>query len=71
MDLTVPVEGGRLWADDTGGDGPVIVLLHPWWGDASIWAPVLGLLPPRYRVIRYDTRGGGRRLLPDGRLRTA
>jgi hypothetical protein len=21
MELTVPVEGGHLWADDTGGDG--------------------------------------------------
>lgn len=60
----MPVDGGRLWADDTGGDGPVIVLLHPGWGDSSIWLPVLERLPSRYRVIRYDTRGYGRSPAP-------
>src|SRR6266581_3489220 len=59
MELSVPVDGGHLWADDTGGDGPVLVLLHPGWGDSSIWLPVLERLPPHYRVIRYDTRGFG------------
>lgn len=64
MDISVPVEGGHLWADDSGGDGPVIVLLHPGWGDSSIWLPVMDLLPARYRVIRYDTRGFGRSPAP-------
>lgn len=64
MELSVPVEGGHLWADDTGGDGPVIVLLHPGWGDSSIWLPVLDRLPASYRVIRYDTRGYGRSPAP-------
>ena len=41
----MPVDGGHLWADDTGGDGPVLVLLHPGWGDSSIWLPVLESLP--------------------------
>jgi 3-oxoadipate enol-lactonase len=59
VELTVPVEGGHLWADDTGGDGPVIVLLHAWWADSSSWLPVLDRLPARYRVIRYDVRGYG------------
>jgi len=46
MELTAPVAGGHLWADDTGGSGPVLVLLHPGWGDSSIWLPMLdGLLP--------------------------
>jgi 3-oxoadipate enol-lactonase len=60
----VPVDGGRLWADDTSGDGPVLVLLHPGWGDSSIWLPVLDRLPSHYRVIRYDTRGLGRSPAP-------
>src|SRR6266567_9310885 len=60
MELSVPVDGGHLWADDTGGDGPVLVLLHPGWGDSSIWLPVLERLPPHYRVIRHDTRGFGK-----------
>jgi 3-oxoadipate enol-lactonase len=64
MELCVPVDGGHLWADDTGGDGPVLVLLHPGWGDSSIWLPVLDRLPRHYRVIRYDTRGFGRSPAP-------
>ena len=60
MELNVAVEGGHLWADDSGGDGPVIALLHPGWGDSTIWLPTMEKLPPHCRVIRYDTRGYGR-----------
>lgn len=56
MDLTVPVEGGHLHANASGGAGPALALLHPGWGDSSIWLPMLEHLSPRYRVIRYDTR---------------
>jgi 3-oxoadipate enol-lactonase len=64
MDLVVPVEGGELWAHDTGGDGKPLVLMHPGWGDSAIWDPMLGGLAPRYRVIRYDNRGYGRSPAP-------
>jgi 3-oxoadipate enol-lactonase len=68
MELSVPVEGGVVWADDSGGDGggdtPVVVLLHPGWGDSSIWLPVMRRLPERYRVIRYDVRGYGKSPAP-------
>ena len=64
MELSVPVQGGHLWADDTGGDGPVLVFLHPGWGDSSIWLPVLERLPSHYRVISYDTRGFGKSPAP-------
>jgi 3-oxoadipate enol-lactonase len=64
VEVSVPVDGGYLWADDTGGDGPVLVLLHPGWGDSSIWLPVLDQLPSHYRVIRYDTRGFGKSPAP-------
>jgi 3-oxoadipate enol-lactonase len=40
------------------------VLLHPGWGDATIWDPMLGRLAARYRVIRYDARGYGRSPAP-------
>lgn len=60
MELIVPVSGGELWAEDTGGDGTPIVLIHPGWGNADIWSPLTGLLPDRYRTIRYDDRGFGR-----------
>ena len=64
MELSVPVEGGGIWAEDTGGDGPPLVLMHPGWGDSAIWDPVVGLLAARYRVIRYDARGYGRSPAP-------
>jgi 3-oxoadipate enol-lactonase len=64
VELRVPVSGGHLWADDTGGDGLAIVLLHPGWGDSSIWLPVMDTLAPRCRVIRYDTRGFGKSPAP-------
>lgn len=64
MELNIPVDGGHLWADDTGGSGPVVVLLHPGWGDSSIWLRMLDKLAARYRVLRYDTRGFGRSPAP-------
>jgi 3-oxoadipate enol-lactonase len=64
MELSVPVEAGEVWAEDTGGDGPPLVLLHPGWGDSAIWDPIIGRLAARYRVIRYDARGYGRSPAP-------
>lgn len=60
----VPVDGGEVWAEDTGGGGPALVLLHPGWGDSAIWLPMLELLAPGYRVVRYDARGYGRSPAP-------
>jgi 3-oxoadipate enol-lactonase len=55
----IAVDGGEVWADDSGGDGPPLVLLHPGVGDSRIWAPVLPALTGNYKVIRYDARGMG------------
>ncbi|TVZ00872.1 alpha/beta hydrolase [Trebonia kvetii] len=55
----IAVEDGTVWADDSGGDGPPLVLLHPGIGDSRIWEPVLAPLTARYRVFRYDARGYG------------
>jgi 3-oxoadipate enol-lactonase len=60
----IAVEGGEVWADDSGGDGPPLVLLHPGVGDSRIWDPVLAALTASYRVIRYDARGFGRSPAP-------
>ncbi len=60
----VPVDGGELWADDSGGDGPPLVLLHPGVGDSRFWELVLPALTGTYRVIRYDARGFGRSPAP-------
>ncbi|WP_210588878.1 alpha/beta fold hydrolase [Streptomyces sp. GESEQ-35] len=60
MELMVQVKDGEVWAEDTGGDGLPVVLLHPGIGDARIWDPVLPFLGKGPRVIRYDARGFGR-----------
>lgn len=60
----VAVDGGEVWADDSGGDGPPLVLLHPATGDSRIWDPVLPALTPKYRVVRYDARGFGQSPAP-------
>ena len=60
----VAVDGGQVWADDSGGDGQALVLLHPGVGDSRIWEPVLAPLTAKYRVLRYDARGFGRSPAP-------
>jgi 3-oxoadipate enol-lactonase len=64
MELAIGVQDGEVWAEDTGGDGVPLVLMHPGWGDSAIWDPVLVSLAGRYRVIRYDVRGYGRSPAP-------
>src|SRR6201995_3552804 len=60
----IAVDGGEVWADDSGGDGPPLVLLHPGVGDSRIWEPVLPGLARTYRLIRYDARGFGQSPAP-------
>jgi pimeloyl-ACP methyl ester carboxylesterase len=64
MELAIPVAGGEVWAEDTGGDGLPLLLMHPGWGDSAIWDPVIGRLAAGHRVIRYDARGYGRSPAP-------
>ena len=64
MELSITVEGGEVWAEDTGGDGPPLVLMHPGWGDSAIWDLLIGRLDARYRVVRYDAPGYGRSPAP-------
>jgi pimeloyl-ACP methyl ester carboxylesterase len=62
----VPVDGGEVWADDSGGDLPPLVLLHPGVGDSRIWEPVLPGLRDHFRILRYDVRGYGHSPAPTG-----
>ena len=59
MEKIVEVAGGTVWAEDTGGSGVPVVLLHPGIGDSRIWDPIVPRLSARYRLIRYDARGHG------------
>lgn len=58
--MMIPVSGGEVWAEDTGGDKPTLLLLHPGIGDSRIWDPMMPALARDHRVIRYDSRGYGR-----------
>ena len=60
----IAVPGGKVWADDSGGDRPPLVLLHPGVGDSRIWDPIMPRLTRSYRVIRFDARGYGRSPAP-------
>jgi 3-oxoadipate enol-lactonase len=62
--VSVPVAGGALSAEDTGGGGTPVVLVHADWTDSGIWAALVPRLRDRYRVIRYDLRGFGRSARP-------
>jgi pimeloyl-ACP methyl ester carboxylesterase len=56
----VPAGADKIWAEDSGGDGPALLLLHEGVGDARMWDPVWPAVTSVYRTIRYDVRGFGR-----------
>lgn len=52
--------------DDSGGPGPVVVLLHGHPQTRASWQGVVPLLSPRLRVLAVDVRGQGGSPSPDG-----
>jgi 3-oxoadipate enol-lactonase len=48
------------------GDGPDLVLLHPFPAHHGIWTPIADMLAGRYRVITPDLRGLGESAPGDG-----
>jgi pimeloyl-ACP methyl ester carboxylesterase len=54
------VNGQRLYFEDTGGDGPPVVLSHGFLMDHEMFAPQVEVLRDRYRVITWDERAFGR-----------
>jgi 3-oxoadipate enol-lactonase len=59
METMVPVGADSLWAEDSGGSWPVVVLLHEGVGDSRMWDPIWTGLSTAFRTIRYDVRGFG------------
>ena len=55
-----------LLAFDDDGPGPVVVLLHGFPLDRSIWAPQQAEVGAVYRVIAMDLRGHGQTAAPGG-----
>ena len=61
--LSVPGHG-ELFFRDSGGDGPVVMLLHGWTASADLnwWGAYDDLIGAGYRVLAIDHRGHGRGL---------
>jgi 3-oxoadipate enol-lactonase len=57
---------GELFLRDTGGDGPVVMLLHGWMASADLnwWCSYNALAGADYRVLAIDHRGHGRGIRP-------
>jgi 3-oxoadipate enol-lactonase len=53
------VNGQRIRFQDSGGDGPPIILSHGFLMDREMFAPQVEALHPEFRVITWDERGFG------------
>jgi 3-oxoadipate enol-lactonase len=56
---TAAINGQQIYFEDSGGDGPVVVLAHGFLMDHEILAPQVAALRDQYRVITWDERGFG------------
>lgn len=60
------VRRGNVGIDyEVHGVGPPLLLLHSFLCNRQMWAPQVGVLATRYRVINVDLRGHGKSTLPD------
>ena len=64
---TIEVPGAELWYEDTGGDGPPVVFVHPAAASSATWEQQIpAFTAAGYRCITWDLRDWGRsRELPD------
>jgi 3-oxoadipate enol-lactonase len=60
MQTMVTAGADKIWAEDSEGSGPVLVLLHEGVADSRMWDPIWPQLADSFRVIRHDERGYGR-----------
>ena len=56
---TAVVKGATIAFDDTGGNGPPVVLAHGFLMDRTMFEPQVEALAPHFRVITWDSRGHG------------
>ncbi len=56
---TAQVNGQEIAYDDSGGDGPVVLLAHGFLMDRSMFYPQVQALGGAYRFICFDERGFG------------
>jgi 3-oxoadipate enol-lactonase len=53
------LNGQRINFDDSGGDGPALILAHGFLMDREMFAPQVRELEPEFRVVTWDARGFG------------
>ena len=53
------INGQRIRFEDSGGDGPPVILSHGFLMDREMFAPQVEALSPEFRVITWDERGFG------------
>ena len=53
------INGQRIRYEDSGGDGPPLILGHGFLMDREMFAPQVEALAPEFRVITWDERGFG------------
>ena len=53
------INGQRIRFDDSGGDGPPVILAHGFLMDRTMFAPQVSALSGEFRVITWDERGFG------------
>ena len=58
--LTVRHGRDRLWLEDSGGDGPAVLLLHSGVADSTLYDDIWSQLAAQARVVRFDYRAYGR-----------
>jgi 3-oxoadipate enol-lactonase len=56
---TATINGQKIYFEDTGGDGPAVILGHGFLMDHDMFAPQVAALRDQYRVITWDERGFG------------
>jgi 3-oxoadipate enol-lactonase len=62
----LPVRDTRLYVEDSGGSGPVVLFAHGLLYSCRMWDAQVRALQSRYRCIRYDHRGQGQSAVPLG-----
>jgi 3-oxoadipate enol-lactonase len=53
------VNGQRIRFDDSGGDGPPVILSHGFLMDREMFVPQVNALAPEFRAVTWDERGHG------------
>ena len=62
----IPVNGGQIYVEATGDPStPALLFIHAGVADCSMWGAQVEYFAPRYRVVRYDTRGYGQTTMDD------